>query len=144
MSTKPNEGVSLELTEDRARELLLALPDVLSELLGSEVIEAMYGWAANLHIDLCWKPMQIGISWLRSFILESLDRQIIVPGRSDFIFNIRGRALEIEVCHDGHLHVSGTDAQLISQFLSRPPFSEIPLKVVENPTPEGHTRDAPA
>lgn len=129
VAASPNEQVSRQLTEAECLELLRALPSVLANLLGSEIIEAMYGWDANLHIDLCWKPMEVGTAWLDRFIRESLNPAIIVPGKSDFIFIVRGGALEIRFCHESDLHVSGTDLELISRLLAIAPFSEAEFKL---------------
>jgi hypothetical protein len=133
MVVEPNERLSSQLTEARILELLRALPTTLASLLGSEIVEAMYGWGADLHIDLCWKPMEVGTAWLDRFIRESLDPAIVVPGEADFIFTVRAGALKIRFCHESDLHVSGTDQELISRFLSHPPFSEVEFRMLATP-----------
>lgn len=148
MAAEPNERVSRQLTEAECLDLLRALPTTLANLLGSEIVEAMYGWGANLHIDLCWKPMGVGTAWLDRFIRESLNPTIIVPGGSDFIFTVRGGALEIRFCHESDLHVSGTDQELISRFIAMAPFSEVEFKLHATPgagaTDTGEVRGADA
>lgn len=125
MSDKPNEFISPELQEPEIREMLVALPSVLMDVIGNEIVEASYGWASNLHIDLCWIPMQVNVSWLDRFIDDSIRQEITIPGRSDFTFTVRGGALEIEFCHEGHLHISGTDPVLIGKLISHPQYSKI-------------------
>jgi hypothetical protein len=145
MAAEPTEQVSPQLTDAQILELLRALPTTLTDLLGSERVEAMYGWGANLHIDLCWKPMEVGTAWLDRFIRESLNPSIIVPGQSDFIFTVRGGALEIRFCHESDVHVSGTDSELICRFITTPPFSDLEFK--RNATEkagEGEARGADA
>lgn len=73
--------------------------------------------------------MTVRMKWLDRFIRESLAPSIIVPGESDFIFTVRGGALELRFCHESDLHVSGTDPGLISRFLARAPFSGLEFKM---------------
>ena len=125
MSSRPNERVSSELSGEELRAAILALPTVLKELVGNCILVATYGHGSYLHPDLCYTPMKVGTSWLDRFVHDSLDQRIIVPGKSDFSFVVPEGRLEIEFCHDGHIHVSGSDTELLGRLLAKPQFTSV-------------------
>jgi len=143
MSSKPNELISPELQGPQIREMLLALPKVLADILRDEIVEASYGWGSNLHIDLCWIAMQVNTSWLDRFIDDSLRQEIAVPGGSDFTFTARSGALEIEFCHESHLHVSGTDSVLVNQVISHPLYLSVGNLMVPHVAPNNSFKPKP-
>ena len=127
---KPNERVSLEHSEDNLQRAMEALPEALLALLGNEVIQAMYGYGAFLHPDVCYKPMKVGTQWLHRFVKDSLDQRIVVPGKSDFIFLVRDGQLEVEFCHDAHVHISGSNLSLVEALTKHPSFAATGFRAV--------------
>ena len=133
MAEKTNEQVIADASLEQRRKALDALPALLVSLLGSQVISATYGYGSYLHPDLCYIPMKVGTSWLERFIRESLEQRIVVLGESDFTFFVQDGRLEIEFCHEGHIHVSGTDRQLIAEVLRHPAFASGQSSVAHGP-----------
>jgi hypothetical protein len=125
MGTYNDKFSSDYLPEDLLRECVVALPRVLLALLGDAELTAMYGWGAKIHSDLTYQPMRVWTTWLESFIEDSLEHRIIVPGQSDFLFSIPEERLHIVICHESDIHVNGTDDLLIQRFLQTPPFSNV-------------------
>ena len=123
MATKPNELVSPVVPPLQQREAMEALPDALACIVGNEILRATYGHGCHLHPELCYIPVRVGTSWLARFIHDSLHQRIVVPGESDFILVVRDGELEIEFCHEGHIHVSGTNHDLIAKLLAIPVFN---------------------
>ena len=124
---KQNEHIATIESPESMRAAMECLPAVLAKLLGSEIVLATYGWGCNLHPELCYIPVQVGTSWLGRFIEDSVQQRIVVPGYSDFIFSVRTGELEIEFCHEHHIHISGTNTSLISAILAVPAFSAATL-----------------
>ena len=125
MSAKIDESVSPILSAVDLLQVMEQFPSVLNALLGNVIIKAMYGYGCHLHPELCYLPVQVGTSWLQRFIRESLQQQIVVPCQSDFIFIIQDGELEVEFCHEGHVHISGTNPILVAEFLQSPAFAFI-------------------
>jgi hypothetical protein len=123
MATTPADFRSRELTPEEVRAGMLALPGVVRKLVGECIMVAKYGWACELHPQLCHIPMQVGTAWLDRFIHDSLRQQIVIPGESDFIFEVPGR-LEVFFCHERDFHAGGEDKALLRAFLAEPPFCE--------------------
>ncbi len=103
----------------------MALPNVLHDLIGDHKIIAMYGWAAKLHPDLYWKPMDSDTRWLKYLIEDSIDQRIVIPGESDFIFEIPEKRLEVKFCHESDIHLNGVDDDLLQHFMSKTPFLQM-------------------
>lgn len=125
MTTRPNEVVSNVRSPDELLAAIEGLPAILRALAGETIVSAYYGYGCNLHPDICYLPMKVGTAWIDRFIRDSLQQRIVVPGKSDFSFTIHGGKLEVEFCHDGHIHVSGTDIDLHKRFLEQPPFTAL-------------------
>ncbi len=122
MAAYPADFRSRELTPEELREGMQAMPAVLNRLVGECIIVARYGWACELHPQLCHVPMEVGTAWLDRFIDDSLRQQIVIPGESDFIFEVPGR-LQLFFCHERDFHAGGDDKALLSAFLEQPPFN---------------------
>jgi hypothetical protein len=122
---KQNERVSAQQDSASLVAVLEELPVALDSLVGKEVILATYGYGSGLHPDLCYTPMKVGIAWLERFIRESLDQRIAKPGESDFVFEVRRGELEVEICHDAHVHVSGSNLEFIDRILENPQFLRV-------------------
>jgi hypothetical protein len=111
--------------------LLEGMPGVLAKLLGRQVISVMYGYGCNLHPDLWYVPMKVGTGWLDRFIRETQQQGIFEPYGSDIHFEVPDGRLEVEFCHEGHIHLKGSDARLREDFLRLPPFDHLSFSVVE-------------
>jgi hypothetical protein len=120
----PNAFVSELLTSQQVRDAMEKLQRVLRELVGDVPLVARYGWGCELHPDLRGAPMRVGTAGVEQFIRDSLHQHIIVPGESDVHFELEGR-LQIVFCHEGHVHVGGSDQQLAERFVSATPFAEL-------------------
>ncbi len=132
---KPNEHVSVELTYAQIIDGLRALPVALRAIVGDSLIVATYGYGSRLHPELWYVPMRVGMSWLPRFIDESLDQRIFVPGSSDLIFNLGNGAVEVEFCHDAHLHLSGTDERLLDYVRHHEIYTFVQWSDGETPNP---------
>jgi hypothetical protein len=125
MSAKPNEVISAVLSSSEMQKAIENLPQALNSIMGNSLLQAMYGHGCNLHAELCYIPVKVGTSWLERFIHNSLQQRIVVPCESDFIFIIQEGKLEVEFCHEGHIHISGTNPELIGKLLENPVFAFI-------------------
>lgn len=105
--------------------LMLALPDVLRELLGRHKVVATYGWAAKIHDDLRWKPMNDDTASLKVLVQNSIDQRIVIPGESDLIIEVPDGRIEIKCCHECDIHLDGTDEILIQRFMTTDPFARL-------------------
>lgn len=113
------------LPKEQIHAALLALPGVLQQLLGEHTIIASYGWAANIHGDLWHKPMRDDTRWIQYLIEDSIEQRIVVPGESDFRFEVPEGRLVLLFCHDSDIHLDGTDDHLLQQFMATEPFSQM-------------------
>jgi hypothetical protein len=101
-SKMPNSAAEYSseyLSAEQMATALNALPAVLDRLFGGCVLTAYYGWAANLHGGLCWKPMKIHPGTLQFFIEDSIDQRIILPGQSDLLIDSPQEELRLLFCH---------------------------------------------
>ncbi|GAA5081798.1 hypothetical protein [Lysobacter panacisoli] len=127
----PIEHVS-DIHDAESLALLLgALPGALVKLLGDQVISATYGYGCNLHPDLWYVPMKVGTGWLDRFVRESQEQRIFEPCRSDMCFEVPDGRLAVEFCHEGHVHLRGTDTRLREDFLRLTPFDGLSLSAIE-------------
>lgn len=121
----PNAGCKFSteyLPKEQMHSALLALPQVLRHLLGEHPVVAMYGWAANIHDDLRWVPMNDDTGTLQFLIEDSIKQRIIVPGDGDFLFEVPDKRLEVTFCHECDIHLDGSDDELLRQFMCAAPF----------------------
>jgi hypothetical protein len=124
----PNKGARFSteyLSTDQMHAALLALPRVLQALLGEHTIIASYGWAAKIHGDLRYKPMRDDTRWLQYLIEDSIEQRIIIPGASDFHFEVPEGRLDLLFCHECDLHLDGADDELLRRFMTSEPFSQM-------------------
>ena len=112
---KPNELVSEALDASVLSALIRDTSTAFVALRIEGVVVARYGYGSNIHPDLTYVPMAVGVSWLDRFVRESLEQRIAVPCESDFIFEVGAGMLEVEYCHHGHVHLSGTCLELVQR-----------------------------
>jgi hypothetical protein len=72
--------------------------------------------------------MKVETTWLEQFIENTLEHKIVVPGQSDLIFSTPGESLHIVICHEGDIHVNGSDDALMRRFMQAPPFSDVQFR----------------
>lgn len=113
------------LIAERVRQAMEALPDVFRSLLGDCIVTAYYGFGTEIHTDLQYLPMRVGMRWIDRFMRDSIDRGIVIPGHGDFSFTTPDEKLQVLFCHESDIHVNGKDDALIEQFISAQPFSDI-------------------
>lgn len=115
------------LSSTEIRRAMMALPAAFQQLLGDTIIIAYYGWGCILHADLQYVPMRVSTHSLEGFVRESLGQEIVIPGGSDFCFTVPEGRLEMLFCHEGDIHLKGSDSFLLdalqgSGFLSNIAF----------------------
>ena len=103
------------LSEDEIQSVIIGLPSLLKALAGDCIVVAHYGWACNIHPDLQYKPMEVGISWLDRFLSESIEQRIFVPASSDLSVATPNDGFELLFCHESDIHLSGKNEQLVQQ-----------------------------
>jgi hypothetical protein len=122
----PNSGATYSseyLSIEQMSAALNALQGVLENLFGDCELIASYGWGANLHGDLWYKPMKIYRGTLRFFLEDSIEQKIVVPGESDLYINSPNGELKLLFCHESDIHVDGTSEELMKRFMAAEPFS---------------------
>jgi hypothetical protein len=122
---------------------LIALSPTLDLLFGRCVLTAYYGWAANLHRDLCWMPMKIHPDTLQFFIEDSIDQRIIVPGQSDLLIDSPQEELRLLFCHESDIHVDGKDEDLMKRFMESEPYSQFRFYSKAELNEPGRNQDEP-
>lgn len=108
-----NEIYTRPLSEAEVRTVLAGLPALIKELVGDCVVNVEYGWGCNIHLDLQYRPMGVGIAWLDRFLSESMDQRIFCPAESDLIVATPGNGLTLLFCHESDIHLSGQDEELV-------------------------------
>ena len=124
----PNKGAKFSsdyLPKEQMHAALLALPGILQTLLGEHKIIASYGWAAKIHGDLMYKPMREDTRWIQYLIEDSIEQRIVVPGESDFRFEVPEGRFDLLFCHECDIHLDGSDDELLQRFMATEPFSQM-------------------
>ena len=124
----PNKGARFSsdyLPKEQMHAALLALRGVLQSLLGEHKIIASYGWACNIHGDLLYKPMREDTRWIQYLIEDSIEQRIVVPGESDFRFEVPEGRLDLKFCHECDIHLDGADDELLQRFMAMEPFLQM-------------------
>jgi hypothetical protein len=116
-----------KLTNEELVEAMRALPTFLQKHFDGSILKAMYGYGCNLHPQLCYSVMDVGVSWVERFIEDSLKQNIVKPGDSDFIIEVPEQQLIITFCHEGDIHVGGTNFEAHKALWSDSPFSSFSL-----------------
>lgn len=125
MKTQKFEWICPPLQPEQLQSVLESLPLVLMDCSGDCLITAMYGWGCNLHTDLCYVPMKVATKWIDRFIRDSLEQRIFVPADSDLSFELPDERIRLLFCHEGDIHVSGSDDELLEKLLASAPFKEL-------------------
>ena len=123
-STSP-ELCSRYLSEQEIQAALDALPGFFRQFVPDSILIATYGWGCRLHMDLCYQPMRVGVGCLDRFIAESIEQRIFVPGHSDMTIAAPDDRLAVMFCHETDLHISGTDSDLVTNFISSLPYANL-------------------
>jgi hypothetical protein len=113
------------LPKEQMHSALMALPEALQSLLGDHKIIAMYGWASKIHGSLLWQPMEDDTGRLKYLIEDSIEQRIVIPGESDFIFEVPDKRLQVTFCHESDIHLNGSDDVLLKQFMTTKPYLEM-------------------
>lgn len=124
----PNKGAKFStdyLPKQQMHAALMALPGVLTNLVGKHKIIAMYGVSARIHGSLCWQPMDSDTRFLQYLIEDSLDQRIVIPGQSDFLFEVPAKRLAVTFCHESDIHLDGSDDELLKQFMASDPYQQM-------------------
>jgi hypothetical protein len=103
------------LSVGEVEAVINGLPDLLWSLAGDCILTAEYGTECNIHNDLQYVPMQVGIRWVDRFLAESREHGIFVPAKSDLSITTPNGGLTILLCHESDIHVTGTDETLIER-----------------------------
>ena len=111
--TEANKFYTRILTKKEIEVVIDGLPALIQGLVGDFILSVEYGSHCNIHDDLQYKPMEVGLSWLDRFLAESIDQRIFVPAESDFSITTPGGGLEILFCHESDIHLSGKDESLL-------------------------------
>src|SRR5690348_17223801 len=99
----PNAGAKFSseyLPKERMHAVLLALPGVLQRLLGEHDLVGMYGCGARIHAALMWQRMGVSTYSVQYLIEDSIEQRIVIPGESDFHFEVPENRLEVLLCHE--------------------------------------------
>lgn len=68
--------------------------------------------------------MRIGTSDVGQFVRDGIQRRIFVPGDADVHFELPENRLQVVFCHEGHIHVGGTDEHLSDRFVNALPLRD--------------------
>ena len=117
------------LAVERMTAALRGLGAFLPAALGEALVTASYEFGCNLHGDLLYQPMRVGTQWLGRFIDDSLAQRIVISTQSDFRFRIPEDRLEILFCHEGDVHLNGTDIDLLHALLAESAFQGLGFQI---------------
>jgi len=101
------------LSVGEVESVVTGLPGLLWTLVGDCVLTAEYGTECNIHNDLQYVSMQVGIRWLDRFLAESKEQRIFVPAKSDLSISTPAGGLTILFCHESDIHLTGQNEELI-------------------------------
>ena len=93
-----------------------------------EFFTATYGFDCNLPIELLFVPMRLLPRQLFRFIENSISQRIFRPGHNDLYISLSEDRLTFTFCHEGDVHVGGSDGQLVAQVMSASPFAAFSWK----------------
>jgi hypothetical protein len=122
-TTKTAELHSRALAPEEWEPALDGLASFLREAFPRSIVTAEYGFACDIHADLTYVTMRIGVHWLHEFLRESVERHIFLPGRSDMYVHAPDQQLSVTFCHEADIHVSSPHPALLQKLLSTQPFS---------------------
>lgn len=115
--------LSRSLEADDLEAGMRALPGFCRQTLGDALVTAFYEFGCNLPGDLLYLPIRVGTQWMDRFINDSLQQRIVLPGESDLRVVVEGGRLEVLFCHEGDIHLEGTDADLLNSLVSWQPYA---------------------
>ena len=121
-----HELISPMLDQREFATLIGELPGIFRDLLGDDaIVVCQYGALSKLHPTLWHVPMDVGLKWLDRFLRESVEQRIFEPGDTDLHIATREGTLEIGLCHEGDIHLSGTDPDLVRRLAEHPVISPL-------------------
>ena len=123
MPNKAAKFSSEYLSQEQMHAALVAVPGEFQAMLGEYEIITSYGWGTNIHIDLQYKPMREDTRRLEYHIADSIEQRIVVPGQSDFRFEVPEDRLDLLFCHERDIHLDGSDEELLLRFIRTEPFA---------------------
>lgn len=103
------------LSEAEVRSVVSGLPSLIKDLVGDCIVNVEYGWACNIHPNLQYQSMDVGISWLDRFLADSIEQQIFCPAKSDMTVATPDDGFKIQFCHERDIHLSGRKKELLQQ-----------------------------
>lgn len=121
----PNAGAKYSseyLTRESLASSLRSVHSVIQAIFGECTFTAYYGCASNIHGDLQYKPMRVGSDVIQWFIEDSIVQRIVIPGESDLLLYSPQEELKLIFCHESDIHVDGSSAECMQQFMASPPF----------------------
>lgn len=116
----PNLGAKFSssyISVEVMREFIAQLPARLRPILSSPNLTLSYGWGCNLHPDLWYKPMNVGLDLFPYFIQDSLAQGIFQIGQSDLLIESPDSHLQLLLCHESDIHIDGTDNETIAKLV---------------------------
>jgi hypothetical protein len=110
---------SRTLTADEWRAMFVTLPEFFRSITSpAAILGAEYGFGCEIHPDLQFIPMRVGIGWFDRFLRDSVAQRIFLPGSSDMSIFEPEKRLIVDFCHEGDIHVRGSDSALVARFIS--------------------------
>jgi len=108
-----NEICTRLLSEAEVLAVVAGLPAFIRELAGDCIVTIEYGWACNIHVNLQYQGMDVGISSLDRFLSDSIDQRIFRPAESDLTVATPNDDFKLLFCHESDIHLSGRDESLV-------------------------------
>ncbi len=127
MGEVPDIYLTGPLTKEQLLQAVTSLCSFLRDHSKETIVHAEYGFGCKLHPALCYRDMDVGVGWLDRFIADSLRQEIVALGHSDFYISIPKNRLTVLFCHEGDIHVRGSDLEIQKALWLHKPFDEFPL-----------------
>jgi hypothetical protein len=115
------------LSKEQLHQGVVGLAKFIQCHFGGSIVQAQYGYGCNLHPELCYREMKVGVGWLDKFIADSLRQEIVVLGDSDFTITVPENRLTVLFCHEGDIHLGGSDMEVQKELLLGEPFNSFRL-----------------
>ena len=113
------------LPKTKIDKFLKVLPSFLNEFIREPIYIVKYGWGCNIHNDLHYQPMQVGINWLDRFINESIEQRIYKPGESDLYIETKDNSIVILFCHESDIHIKAIEKERLEKLVKENYLNEL-------------------
>ena len=130
------------LNQAEIKAVIQGLPELLQQIDADCVLSIEYGCGCNIHDDLQYKPMAVGIAWLDKFIADSTEQCIYESGKSDLSLATPNGGVTILLCHEGDIHIEGNDLAQI-ELVTKSDLLREYLKQDCEPAPPAGRGEAP-